>query len=90
MENAYMHLVGDAKFQAFRARILEKIKTPEQRERERLAAAMERKKQKAARAAARKVRSLVERKLGAVPVAGRPHAVPGRAALCTSVVNLPR
>ena len=89
-----MHLVGDAKFQAFRARILEKIKTPEQRERERLAAAMERKKQKAARsaarAAARKVRSLVERKLGAVPVAGRPHAVPGRAALCTSVVNLPR
>ena len=90
MENAYMHLVGDAKFQAFRARILEKIKTPEQRERERLAAAMERKKQKAARSAARKVRSLVERKLGAVPVAGRPHAVPGRAALCTSVVNLPR
>lgn len=66
MENVYMHLVGDTKFQAFRARILEKIKTPEQRERERLSAAMERKKQKAARsaarAAARKVRSLAERK----------------------------
>ena len=30
-----------------------------------------------------------ERQPGAVPVAGRPHAAPGRAALCASVVNLP-
>lgn len=37
MENLYMQLVADAKFQAFRARVLRKLKPPAQREKERKA-----------------------------------------------------